>query len=413
MFDFRAPVFLSLLAAIPVLIYVQCRAHRGTAKWRKSAIFFLRSTAFLCAVLALADLHRTHKEQRLAIIFLIDTSESIPSTQHEKALREIDAAVVRLKPTDRFGIISFAMETSILREIRLKQDAPTVGSLAMSVEALPEQAFQRDGTDMLTALKQAIALLPDNYHRRIVLFSDGIHNAGGTPIKDYLPLLSASGVEILTIPLETIKDAVQVVQLQIPTEVRKAQNFEINAVIETDGSIPNLNATLYREDTRIDEFEWTLPSGRHVRSLLTERISEEGSHTYRLKLNVTDEIPENNQAEAVVQIQDKPKVTVYTESDLADTIPFKTVLEENGFSVEVRSPTEMPTEFIAFQRSDVLILNNVPADAAFGGRATTPRKLRPRPRTRIGCYRWKACLWPWQLYRYGVGTGTSSGDDPT
>ena len=362
MFDFRAPLFLMLLAAIPVLIFVQQRAHRGTAKWRKSAIFFLRGTALLCAILALADLHRTHKEQRLAVVFLIDTSESIPSTQHEKALKEINAAVARLKPTDQFGIISFAREISILREIRSKQDLPIASSSVVSVETLAEQTFQRDGTDILTAFKRAIALLPDNYHRRIVLFSDGIHNAGGTPIKDYLPLLSASDVEILTIPLETIRDAVQVVQLQVPTEVRKGQYFGIDVVIETDGSIRNLNATLYREDTPIDEFEWTLPSGRHVRPLLTEQISEEGSHTYRLKLNVTDEIPENNQADAVVQIRDKPRVTVYAEGDLADLTPFKTVLEENGFNAEVMSPAEMPTKLVALQRSDVLILNNVPAD---------------------------------------------------
>ena len=367
MVDFRAPLFLILLAAIPVLIFLQRRVHRGTAQWRKSAIFFLRGTALLCAILALADLHRTHKEQRLAVVFLIDTSESIPSIQHEKALKEINAAVARLKPTDRFGIISFARETSILREVRSKQDLPVANSSVASVETLAEQTFQRDGTDILTALKRAIALLPDNYHRRIVLFSDGIHNAGGTPIKDYLPLLSASNVEILTTPLETIKDAVQVVQLQLPAEVRKGQHFGIDVVIETDGRIPNLNATLYREDTPIDEFEWILPSGRHVRSLLTEQISEEGSHRYRLKLNVTDEIPENNQAAAIVQIQDKPQVTVYAEGDLADTVPFKTVLEENGFSVEVMSPTEMPTEFVALQRSDVLILNNIPADVFSAG----------------------------------------------
>ena len=363
MFDFRAPLFLILLVAIPVLIYVQRHAHRGAAKWRKRTIFFLRGAALLCAILALADLHRTHKEQRLAVVFLIDTSESIPSTQHEKARKAINAAVARLKPTDRFGVISFARETAIHREIRSKQDLSAAGASAVSVETLAEQLFQRDGTDILTALKRAIALLPDNYHRRIVLFSDGRHNAGGTPITDYLPLLSASDVEILTIPLETIKDAVRVVQLQLPTEVRKGQHFGINAVIETDGSLPNLNATLYREDTPIDEFEWTLSSGRHVRPLLTEQISEEGRHTYRLKLNVTDAIPENNQVDAVVRIQDKPQVTVCTAGDLADLVPLKTVLEENGFSVAVMSAAEMPTELVALQRSDVLILNNIPADA--------------------------------------------------
>lgn len=359
-----------LLAAIPVLILVQRHAQSGAAAprlrggpGRKSVIFFLRGTALLCAILALADLHRTHKEQRLTVVFLIDVSESIPSTQHKEALKQINAAAAKLKPTDRFGIISFARETSVLREIRPKQDLPPEDSSAALLEMLAEQTLGREGTDILTALKRTIRLLPDNYHRRIVLFSDGTHNTGGTAPKDYLPLLSASDVEILTIPLNPVKDAVRVVQLQLPTQVRKGQRFGIDAVIETDGSIPKLNATLYHEDTPIDEFEWTLSSGRHIRSLLTQQISEEGIHTYRLKLNLTDEIPENNQADGIVQIQDKPKASVYTEGDLADIVQLETVLEENGFSVEVMSPAEMPTELIALQRSDVLILNNVSADS--------------------------------------------------
>ena len=363
MFDFHAPLFLILLAAIPVIILVQRRAHLGAAKWRKSATFFLRGTALLCAILALADLHRTHKEQRLAVVFLLDVSESIPRSQHEEAFKQINAAVAKLNPNDRFGTISFARETAVLREIRSKQDLSSEDTLAVSLETLTEQTLGRDGTDLLTALKRAIALLPDDYHRRIVLFSDGIHNAGGTSLKDYLPLLSASNVEILTVPLNTVDDAVRVVQLQLLSQVRKGQRFGIEAVIETDGRIPNLNATLYQEDTPINEFEWTLPSGRHVRSLLTQQISEEGSRTYRLKLNIIDEIPENNQASAVVQIRDKPQVSLYTENNIADIDSLKTVLEENGFGVEAMSPAEIPTELVALQRSDVLVLSDVSVDS--------------------------------------------------
>ena len=162
MFDFRAPLFLILLAAIPVLIFVQRRVHLGAAKWRKSVIFLLRGTALLCAILALADLHRTHEKQQLAVVFLIDTSDSIPFTQHEEALKQINTAVEKLKPTDRFGIISFARETAILREIRSKQDLLIEETPAVSPETLAEQTLAQDGTDILTALKRAIALLPDN-----------------------------------------------------------------------------------------------------------------------------------------------------------------------------------------------------------------------------------------------------------
>lgn len=385
MFDFRAPLFLILLAAIPFLIFAQRRTKVIAAKWRKGITFFLRGTALLCAILALADLHRTHQEQRLAVVFLIDTSESIPRTQHEEAFKQINAAVAKLKPTDRFGIISFATEASVLLELRPKQAQPSVGAISesrppllrslesaptVSLETLAEQAVGREGTDVLTALTRAIALLPDGYHRRIVLFSDGIHNAGGTSVKAYLPLLSSSNVEILTIPLDPVNDAVRVAQLQLPTQVRKGQRFKINAVIETDGSIPTLTATLYRDEVLMGEAEWTLQSGRHVLPLPAQQVSEERSHTYQLNLNVTDAIRENNQGYGVVKVQDKPRALYLTENAVTAQrrvsttfTPLKTILEENGFVVAVMSPAELPTELVELQRNDVLILSNISADA--------------------------------------------------
>jgi Mg-chelatase subunit ChlD len=366
---------------MPVLIFVQRRAHLSTVKWRKRVTFFLRGGALLCAILALTNLHRTHKEQRLAVVFLIDTSESIQSTQYEAVSKQIDATVAKLKPTDTFGIISFAREAGVLLEMRQKQNQPTEIAPIASLETLAEQTIRRDGTDVLTALKRAIALLPDGYHQRIVLFSDGIHNVGGTSLKDYLPLFSASHVELLTVPLDTVNDAVRVVQLQVPSQVRKGQSFEIGAVIETDGSLPTLTATLHHNGRAMDAFEWTLPSGIHSVSLTSEpeKFLEEGNHRYTLKLNVTDEVPENNQGHGVVTIQDKPHA-LYVEGDLAHaavspgpvgevsnrtghSAEVKTVLEENGFIVETISPAELPVELVELQRSHVLILSSVSVES--------------------------------------------------
>lgn len=362
MFDFRAPLFLILLAAIPLLILVQRSARLSTVKWRKNATFILRGAALLCAILALANLHRTHKEQRLAVAFLLDTSESIPRAQHEDARKQIEATIAKLKPTDQFGIIGFAKETSVLLEIRQKQDHLLNSASTVSLEMLTEQTAGRDGTDILAALKRAIAQLPDNHHRRIVLFSDGTHNAGGIPLKDYLPLLSASNVEILTVPLDAVKDAVRVVHLQVPTQVRKGQSFEIEAVIETDGSISTLTAMLYHQGVPINTLEWTLSSGTHPFTLPVPPISTEENHRYTLQLNVTDEIPENNEGYGVVKLADKPHA-LYIENDLAHATYLETVLQENGFEVEVMSPSEMPTELVELQRSDVLLLSNVSIEA--------------------------------------------------
>ena len=361
MFDFRTPLFLILLIAIPALILVQRRTHLGTTKWRKSVTFCLRGAALLCAILALANLHRTHKEQRLAVAFLIDTSESIPRGQYEEAFKQINAAVAKLRNSDKFGIISFAKEASVVAEIRQKQDQLLANTFTELPETLAEQTIRRDSTDVLNALKRTITLLPDDYHRRIVLFSDGIHNTGSTSVEDYLPLLSANNIEILTIPLNTVKDAIRVTALQIPNQVRKGQRFAIDAIIETDGSIPKLNATLYRNNALIDEVPWNLETGRNVLRLPMQQIPEAGNYRYELKLNVTDEIPENNQGYGVVKIQDKPHA-LYVEGDLTQTTYLRTVLEENGFEVEPTGPEGMPTELVELQRSDILILSNVSAD---------------------------------------------------
>ena len=361
MFDFRTPLFLILLVAIPVLILVQRRTHLGTTKWRKNVTFCLRGAALLCAILALASFHRTQKQQRLAVVFLIDTSESVQPIQREAAVKQINAAIAKLRPTDLFGIIGFARETSVLTGIRQKQDQPLESISTELLASLAEQTIRRDGTDILTALKRAIALLPNDAHRRIVLLSDGIHNAGGTRLEDYLPLLSASNVEIATLPLETLKDAVRVVQLQVPTEVRKGQRFEMHAIIETDGSFPKVPATLYHEGALIGTFEWTLPNGTRSLSLPVPPVSEEGNHRYELKLDVGDEVLENNQGYGVVEIRGKPHV-LYVEEDHTQTIHLKTVLQENGFDVEAWTPAEMPTDLMELKRSDGIILSNVSAD---------------------------------------------------
>ena len=358
MFDLRSPLFLVLLiVAVPVLIFVQRRARVSTAKWRKHVTLFLRGAALLCAILALANLHQTHKEQRLAVIFLVDTSESILPTEYEEVQKQINATLTKLKPTDTFGIVSFARDTVTLLEVRQKQDQPAY----ISRETFTDRTAQGDATNILAALKRAINLLPDDHHKRIVLFSDGMHNAGGTPLIDYLPLLSADRIEISTHPLSPLNDAVRVVQLQLPTQVRKGQNFEIGTVIETDGSVPTFTATLYEDDRLLREFEWRLSRGRHSISLITVESLESENRRYTLRLNVTDEIPENNEGHGVVTIQDKPTI-LYVEADQEHSAHLKTVLEENGFAVSVILPTALPAELVDLQRNDVLILSNIAAE---------------------------------------------------
>ena len=355
MFDFRSPLFLILLVAIPFLIFGQWRTNVIAAKWRKQITFLLRVIALFCVILALANLQRTHKEQRLAVAFLLDTSDSIAPSQREEAISQINAAIAKLKPNDQFGVISFAHESSVLIGMAAAHEQPSLTSV------MTESSAERDATDILTTLNRSLELLPDNYERRIILFTDGIHNVGNTAITDFLPLFSASDVEIMTIPLNTVKDAIRIQELQLPNQVRKGQSFPIQAIIESDGSIPKVTATLYHNDVPIPDIEFSLQKGRNVLTFPTQQVSEDRPHIYQLKLNVNDEILENNQAYGVLQIQDKPNV-LYAESDLEQADSLKEVLEENGFVVNVVSAAEIPPELVTLQHNDLLILSNISID---------------------------------------------------
>ena len=355
MFDFRSPLFLILLTAIPFLVFGQWRTSVIAAKWRKRTTFLLRCAALLCAILALAHLQRTHKEQRLAVAFLLDTSDSIAPSENEAAVNMINAAIHKLKPNDQFGVISFAEESSVLIGMGPANQQPLLSS------ALKESAIDRDATDILSALKRALELLPENYHRRIVLFTDGAHNFGSAFVTDFLPLFSASDVEIMTVPLSAVKDAIRIQELQMPHQVSKGQPFSIQAIVESDGSIPKVTATLYHNGVPNPNIEFPLQKGRNILTLPTQQVSENHPHIYQLTLNVSDEILENNQAYGVVQIQDKPHV-LYVESSLEYADTLKNVLEESGFVVNVISAAEIPTELVTLQHNDILILSNISVD---------------------------------------------------
>ncbi len=364
MFDIETPLYLILLLIIPLVVLIQLRTYVVAARWRKVTTFVLRCLAIICAILALANLQRAHSEKRLAIVFLLDMSDSVAESQREIAIEQINAAITKMKTTDQFAVIGFAAEPFVLIEMG-EASVKTDKQLPLR-SMLTDSSGQLDSTDIVSALKRSIEHLPDNYHRRIVLFSDGQHNAGSISISEFLPFLSANDIEIMTIPLQSTQDAIQVLDLELPNRVRKGQRFQIQTVIQSDGTIPNIKATLYHNGIPLPDLAFSLKKGRNVIPLPTQEVTDSyynmgRVHTYHLKLNINDEIIENNAAFGVVQVQDKPHI-LYADSDLRHSDNIQKVLEESGFGVEVIHASDIPSDLVSFQQFDVMVLSNISAD---------------------------------------------------
>ena len=122
-FHINNPLFLLLLVTVPLFLFIHRRTRVEAGRWRKSTTLVLRIAAVLCLILALADLHRKDEVDVLATVFLLDVSDSVPTSQQQEGIRQINAAVNQLKSTDMFSLIFFAGQASIRLPMRLKTDS--------------------------------------------------------------------------------------------------------------------------------------------------------------------------------------------------------------------------------------------------------------------------------------------------
>ena len=349
------PLFLLLIICLPLLLIIHRRTRVEASRWRKSTTLILRTVAVLLFVLALAGLHRNHREDVIAVAFLLDVSDSVPPEEQYRGVDLINAAIDELKPTDLYSVIAFAAQSATSTPMRSKTEQPK-----FTPDVLSEAALDYDSTDIAAAFQLAMRMLPDDRQKRTVLLSDGLENAGS--LKPLLDLVQASGIEIFTIPLNSERaDEVWVRDLHLPPQVTPGQNFTVRAIVESTGS--NLvEIQLYRDGEPVSDprFITLKPEKQEIR-IPDQQIDEQGSYTYQFKVSVQDAIFENNEAYGYVSVRGQPRV-LYVEGDAGQTGVLQRILESSGFAVDIVSPHEITTELAELQSSAVVILSNVSAD---------------------------------------------------
>ncbi|MDE0503227.1 MAG: VWA domain-containing protein, partial [Candidatus Poribacteria bacterium] len=325
------------------------------SQWRKSTTLILRTIAVLCFVLALAGLHRNHREEVLAVAFLLDVSESVPTDEQQRGIDLINATIDEMEPTDVYSVVLFAVQSTASTPVRSKMEQPN-----FTPDMLSEAALDYNATDIAAALHLAMRILPDDRQKRIVMLSDGLQNAGDS--NPLLDLAQASGIEIFTIPLNSERaDEVWVRDLHLPSNVISGQTFTVSAIVESTDTQP-VEIHLHRDGKPVsDSQSITLKPGKQEIRILDQLINEPGSYTYQFKISVRDGILENNEAYGYVSVRGQPRA-LYVEDDAGQTDVLKHTLESSGFAVDVVSPHEFTTELADLRSNAVVILSNVSAD---------------------------------------------------
>ncbi|MDX2036371.1 MAG: glutamine amidotransferase [Isosphaeraceae bacterium] len=213
-----------LLIVLPPVVIFSYKSLAGLGKARRLMAVGLRVAVITLIVLALAEVQSVRTSDKLAALFVIDTSESIPVEMRRATYQYVTKASKKRRSDDLAGVVVFGRDASVEAP-----PAPTEVNLELGLES-PIDPRNTQNTDIGAAIKLALATFPEDSARRIVLVSDGNQNRGNA-LEQALQAKKL-GVPIDVLPIDYFYDReVLVEKIALPPDVKKGETVNINVVL--------------------------------------------------------------------------------------------------------------------------------------------------------------------------------------
>ncbi len=361
---FETPGYLVLLAVLPLLMLVAMRSMSGLGLVRRTLAIILRVLVVTVMVLSLAGMQHTRKIDDLTVVYLFDRSRSIPEDLQREAFRFITRSADHRPLNDRIGVIAF-------------NGTADVEQLPMSALALDQvpAPYHPDQTDIASAARLGLALLPSDSAGRVVLISDGNENSGS--VLDEAEQYAAAGVPLDVLPVEyEHRDEVVFEDLKAPATATTSETINLQMVLRSQRQISG-KILLYHNDTLVDlnggadgaGYPVELQPGPNRREIPIP-LRAAGPHRFQARFvpddTAADTIVENNEGRAFTVVSGQGKVLILTSAQDATSDPssaqiLRRALETEKFVCVVDVAGATPIDHVRLLDYSVVILNNVAA----------------------------------------------------
>lgn len=377
------PPWLWLIAlAIPLgIIGLRCLVAMTAAR-RWSAVVF-RAALIACIALALAGASSVRTADTMAVIAVVDVSGSarryLPASDAagrgpvEIARDFLTAATAQRGPNDLLGLVVFDGRAFA---VATPTRAPVVDR-DMDVRL-------SEGTDVGAGIALALSLLPGDAAGRLLLISDGVETAGDASraaaraaARSPMGAGRRGGVPIDVLPLDyDIRHEVVVESLDAPPHAAAGAAVNLRVVLHaTDPARGTLR--LSGEGRPLDltpddpgeGLAVELEPGRNV-FILPVQLDARRLHRFRAVFEPgggADTVAENNTAESFTLTPGQGSVLVVDGVSNGDPAGAGAVLPrtllDSGLDVTTVAPHAIPADLLGLQAFDLVILQNVPADA--------------------------------------------------
>lgn len=343
------PIALILLIIfLPIVWYIGFPRHAFRRR-RDIISLTLRTAIVVLLVLAVAGLQNVQAVDKLAVVFLVDVSDSMGTATQDAQLTYIREAIAGKTPEDEWAVVLFGENSVPESDFRIVQELENFGSIPVTTH-----------TDIANAIQTALSMFPPDASRRIVILSDGQATRGDAIAR--AQRASASGVEISYVPFfrEPAPD-VRITALDAPSRVAENQDFDVSVSINSEAAT-SATLLLFTNGSLIHEEDLNLQQG-DTRYTLTQTSQFSGFLDFSAQIvvpNESDNFSQNNQLSAFSQVVGPSRVLLVSRDD--EEIQFLLpALEQAGILIDVIRPDTLPINIAALANYKSVILANVPA----------------------------------------------------
>jgi uncharacterized membrane protein len=329
-------VLLVLVLAVPIVLFAAYSRLSFTSRPLRAGILATRLIIAALVILALAQPTLRPAGHGRAVVFAVDTSDSITPDQLAWARAWVASAVAALPPGSHSSVIEFGSRAQLAGSAQ----PPPTGSTDLSAALdLAGSIVQRDP-----------ALAPE-----IVLLTDGWQTAGGSPPLDAVPPGVAVSYVLLPAPADGQRPLAVIHALNAPTIARAGDHVDIQLDLQAVQPV-DTQLRLRVDQTVVANGPVHLEAGDTQLSLPAP-IAAPGFVAVRADLRVGDQ---TSTLSTVVVAKPAGKVLAL-EDQPGDADALVSLLTNQGLQVVRRPASSVPPKAQDLSDFDGVLLVNTPA----------------------------------------------------
>ena len=299
---FTQPLFLLLLIALPYFAHLGWPTGRH-GRGRAWAALVLRCLIALLVILSLAGVQSIHGGDELAVVFLVDVSDSVPEPERERALAFVEESLAAMGPDDWAALVLFGADALVERPMMAGGELGEIASIPRTNQ-----------TDLEGAIRAGVALFPSGTARRLVILSDGRPTLGED--EQAVRLARAQGVQVDVLPLLPLlsgegRGGVEawLSELSTPDRLHQDEEFTLSVTARATAGMGAVLTVLAGEKVVAQEQVYLNPGPNTFAVPLA--AGEPGFTPFRVYLApAADVYPQNNALSAFTMVEGPPRVLV-------------------------------------------------------------------------------------------------------